>query len=322
MLKKTKDPRNCAGAGSSLYVSQNSQLATGDPLLERIQVNSWLLLAFGLLALYGLHRLSWHLVRMIATGWQPALGQLSLPWARTGPVRAWMEEHAPRAYSFFRNRIQPHPFTGLPLTLFFAALVYIVLLMGGLIEELLEGTELNAIDKSINDVLQTWRTPLLVVIFSWLTDLGGSSVLVGVTFVSTGFLWADGRPRFIFPLWVAVAGSQFTTWLGKFAFDRDRPEFETFVTAPFASFPSGHATAAMAVYGFIAYALIRDLHGSKLKQRFEVIFWNVVLIGLIGFSRVYLSVHYASDVAMGYLVGLFWLLVAFTLSEYYRYDGN
>ncbi len=284
------------------------------------QLYTLLLLAIGLLILWGVHWLSWRLTRLIVVGWQPALGRLAVPWHRMRPLRAWMEANFPRLYSFLRTRFQPRPFTRLPLTLLLGALVYVLLLMGGLIEELLEATELYSLDRAIHDALHPLRTPLLIAVFAWLTELGGSSVLTGVTLVSTGFLWADRRPQFILPLWVAVAGSQLTTWLGKFAFDRERPEFDTFVTAPFASFPSGHATAAMAVYGFIAYALVRDLHGSRLKQRFEVVFWNLVLIGLIGFSRVYLSVHYASDVAMGFLVGLFWLLVAFTLTEYHRAD--
>ncbi|SCZ58474.1 phosphatase PAP2 family protein [Thiohalomonas denitrificans] len=286
------------------------------------QLHSWLLLGFGIGLVFGIRWLALRVVMLMASGWRPVLGKLTPHWRRTRPLRAWVETRIPRTYSFARNRFQPRPFTGLPLTLLTGALAYVFLLMGGLIEELLEATELHAFDQGFNAVLQPLRTPLLVGLFAWLTDLGGSAVLVGVTFVSTGFLWADRRSQFILPLWVAVAGSQLTTWLGKFAFNRDRPEFETFVTAPYASFPSGHATAAMAVYGFIAYALVRDLSGSRTRERFEVIFWSLVIIGTTGFSRVYLGVHYASDVAMGFLVGLFWLLVAFTLTEYQRANRN
>lgn len=129
-------------------------------------------------------------------------------------------------------------------------------------------------------------------------------------------LWGHGRGFMIMPLWVAVIGSQLTTYAGKYALDRPRPEFVAEVTAVTPSFPSGHATSAIAVYGFIAYIVARDL--ACVRQRFEVVFWTAVLIGLVGFSRMLLSVHYASDIAAGFLVGAFWLLVGFALAEHRR----
>jgi len=55
-----------------------------------------------------------------------------------------------------------------------------------------------------------------------------------------------------------------------------------------------------------------------VRRRFEIVFWSAVLIVLIGFSRMLLSVHYASDVAAGFLVGGFWLLVGFAVAELSR----
>jgi undecaprenyl-diphosphatase len=72
----------------------------------------------------------------------------------------------------------------------------------------------------------------------------------------------------------------------------------------------------MAVYGFVAYAIARDL--DPARKRFELDFWALVVVALVGFSRIFLSVHYTSDVATGLLVGTFWLLVGFALSEHSR----
>jgi undecaprenyl-diphosphatase len=91
-------------------------------------------------------------------------------------------------------------------------------------------------------------------------------------------------------------------------------------TALSPAFPSAHATGAAAVYGFVAYAIIRD--ALSARQRFEVAYWSMVLIALVSFSRIFLGVHFASDVAAGLLVGSFWLLVAFTLAEYLRQRGT
>ena len=86
------------------------------------------------------------------------------------------------------------------------------------------------------------------------------------------------------PLWVNFVGAQATTWAGKFGFDRTRPEFLTDVTALSPSFPSGHATGAVAVYGFVCYALARELDSPR--QRFELAYWTGLLILLIAGSRM------------------------------------
>ena len=69
----------------------------------------------------------------------------------------------------------------------------------------------------------------------------------------------------------------------------------------------------MAVYGFLAYAIARVL--PLPRDRFEVAFWTFVLILFVGFSWIFLSVHYTTDVASGFLVGGFGLLVGWTLAE-------
>ncbi len=69
----------------------------------------------------------------------------------------------------------------------------------------------------------------------------------------------------------------------------------------------------MAVYGFLAFLIARTLPATR--SRFEAGFWAAILIALIGFSRMILGLHYASDVAAGFLVGLFWLLAGFALAE-------
>jgi undecaprenyl-diphosphatase len=70
----------------------------------------------------------------------------------------------------------------------------------------------------------------------------------------------------------------------------------------------------MAVYGFLAYVLVRM--STHVRRRFEVAYWAGVLIALVGFSRVYLRVHYATDVVGGFLVGAFWLLAGIVVARW------
>lgn len=120
-----------------------------------------------------------------------------------------------------------------------------------------------------------------------------------------------------------LLGAQITTWAGKFAIARRRSDSTQAVSETSPSLPSGHATASMALYGFLAYALVRDLPGRR--ERFEVTFWIAMLIATVGFSRSSLSVHsahYATDVPSGFMVGVFWLLVGFAVSEWFREGRN
>lgn len=223
----------------------------------------------------------------------------------------------PRLAGLLAHRVATDRFTGLPLTLLAIAGVYVAFIFAGLIEEVYETEEIRAIDDAVFALVAPLRLPGLVGFFSSITHAGDFENLVIVAAVATGFLWAHGPGRYIAPLWIAIAGSQITTWAGKFVIARPRPDFILDVTAWSPSFPSGHATGAMAVYGLIAYVIARDL--PSVRQRFEVAFWSAVLIATVAFSRIFLNVHYPTDVAAGLLVGVFWIIVGVTVAELGRH---
>ncbi len=281
-----------------------------------------LVLVGAILVLVLVWRLAWWLTEASRRGAIQLGGRLqqSEVWTRTRPITTLLQQRHPRLYGSIAKRLDPRSFSGLPLTLLVGAALYVASLVAGLAEELLEDQEMLSLDRSINDFFQPYRDGVLVDVFSWLTDVGGSAGLLGVAIVASGFLWSHGRTKLVAPLWVSFGGAELTTWAGKFAFARERPDFVTEVTALSPSFPSAHATGTMAVYGFVAYAIVRDLDSTR--KRFEVVFWSLAVVLLVGFSRVFLSVHYASDVVTGFLVGLFWLLVGFTLSEHGRSRGG
>lgn len=271
-----------------------------------------------LVALLILRALMWRVVCINTRALRALLARVwpSKAADRVQPLRAKFLSKFPGTSAFVQARLRHDAFTGLPLTLFVIAALYVVSLLSGIVEELFEADEMIALDRRINLALADYRTTLGVELFAWITDLGGANTLLAVVVVATGFFLAQQQSHMVMPLWLSVLGAILTTWAGKFSFDRARPEFLTMVTEASPSFPSGHATGAMAVYGFVAYAIARDL--SSRRQRFEAVFWSAVLIALVGFSRIFLSVHYASDVAAGFLVGGFWLLIGFSLAEYRR----
>jgi undecaprenyl-diphosphatase len=105
---------------------------------------------------------------------------------------------------------------------------------------------------------------------------------------------------------VSTSGSIVLTTVLKAIFERSRPElFDSGYTASFYSFPSGHATLAVGFYGTLTLLLAYRLRGYA---RWLVAACGVSLVLLIGFSRLYLGVHYPTDVLAGYLAALLWLV--------------
>lgn len=111
-------------------------------------------------------------------------------------------------------------------------------------------------------------------------------------------------------LFLVAAGGQGVVYALKAVFHRARPE-AMFASLGY-SFPSGHSFAAVTIYGMLAYWLTRE---AALPRRWAIWVGSVALILLIGFSRVYLGVHYASDVAAGFASGVPWLWSCLTLPD-------
>ena len=154
-------------------------------------------------------------------------------------------------------------------------------------------------------VLQTmlaWRTPELVALFSWITLLGNSLVITIVALGMAVVLWRHRRFEYKAGLAVALFGSLLASYALKQLVERPRPPaFFHAIAETGYSFPSMHAAAAAAVYGFLIYMawkLMRPPH-----QRRPLILFLSALILLIGFSRTYLGVHYLSDVIGGLAIG-------------------
>ena len=229
------------------------------------------------------------------------------PW-----VAGFIKRHG-KFFGFMSRRLTPKAFNGLPLTLLCLAFVYILILFAGIVEDFLTGDPIVAADIRIDNLLATFRTPHLVRFFSWVTLLGKWQVVLVFSVAATVVLWARNRRHEVAALLAILIGSQLFTQLSKLAFHRPRPGLPVYIETSF-SFPSGHATVAAAFYGFLAYLLIHQ--NPKWKAKVNYFFTAALIVLLIGISRLYLGVHYLSDVWSGYLVGALWLVIGITLYKY------
>jgi membrane-associated phospholipid phosphatase len=143
--------------------------------------------------------------------------------------------------------------------------------------------------------------------FTVLTFLGSPAVVLAIATVACVVLYRRREIADAALLPVVLAGAELLNLVLKLSFHRPRPEV-AFVHLDTYSFPSGHAMASTAVYGALAYLAWGRL--ATLGARVLLAAGATVLVGLICFSRLYLGVHYLSDVLAGIAGGAFWLAVS------------
>lgn len=220
----------------------------------------------------------------------------------------WLGAHARSLYAVL----------GLYIALAFVATLLGLLAFAGIAELVQEGVT-QPTDEAILRWLQGWHSPSLDVAAMEVTALGSTLVLAMVVLASTAFLWMSHHRYSVALLWIAVAGGGVLNSVLKEIFDRPRPEVFEWVApyAGFASFPSGHAMSSMIVYSTLAYLVVR-LEPTRWMRRLTLAIAALVII-LVGLSRLYLGVHYPSDVLAGFIAGFAWAnLCAFGL-EVLRY---
>ena len=155
--------------------------------------------------------------------------------------------------------------------------------------------------------LATHRTPAGMDAFRVVTFFGSPAVALAIGIVV--FLLLVRRRLLLeaalLPL--VLGGAELLNLILKLSFHRERPEV-AFVHLDTYSFPSGHAMIAAAAYGALAYLAWSRVHTRR--GRVELVTGTIALVALICFSRLYLGVHYLSDVLAGAAGGVFWLAVS------------
>ena len=155
-----------------------------------------------------------------------------------------------------------------------------------------------------------WITNAMVEI----TSLGTGIVVAMIVAVSALFLWLYDYKNSSTLLLVTTIGGLMLNMVLKLGFDRPRPEFFAWGThAASSSFPSGHAMSAAIVYPTVAYLAARVQKG--VLARAATLTAAGLLVLLISLSRVYLGVHYPSDILAGVVVGLAWSAFCMTTLE-------
>ena len=173
---------------------------------------------------------------------------------------------------------------------------------------------IDALDHAIEAFVVVHRTPFLSSIFTSLTNFGDARIITVLSIAVALVFWRHKLLSEKAGFALALFGSLLSSYVIKIIVQRPRPPIaDHLIQINDFSFPSMHAAVSVAVYGYLAYAIFKHLHPTH--HRMPVIIFLSIFAALIGISRIYLGVHYLSDVLVGYIFGAIWLALGIWLSR-------
>jgi membrane-associated phospholipid phosphatase len=187
----------------------------------------------------------------------------------------------------------------------------------GLADGAIEGGGLASIDPIVWRWAIDHRTPALTTVAITVTEVGSTVSMGIIASITVLVLWFNGRRGNAVLVAVVSAGAGLLVTVGKATVGRERPPEEyRLVTETNESFPSGHALASAAIIGVILVVVVPLI--ASTAWRVTLIAGGVLFVLAIGWSRIYLGVHWATDIIGGWVTGVAWLTLCLTVREVWR----
>lgn len=167
---------------------------------------------------------------------------------------------------------------------------------------------ISTFDDVVSKYIQGFRNPYLTSYFICMSYIGSKKVYFPLLIIGVMYMFI--RKKFMSALLLVVNfyGSRYINSMLKLWYKRARPDISPLITVTGYSFPSGHAMNAVAFLGFIAYITITE-HRISLHKKVLIIVTACFVIFSISLSRIYLGVHYPSDIVAGWAAGGSWLVL-------------
>ena len=178
-----------------------------------------------------------------------------------------------------------------------------IILFAVILENVLDNDIAN-FDSYIFNSIKNIRTEVLTRILNTITQFGDAVILITISLLSLIILKNKKIGIMVSLNLATIAG---LNKILKHIIQRPRPIGDRLIEEGGYSFPSGHSMASMAFYGLIIYLIFKKVKNKKLKNILIILL--SVLISTIGISRIYLGVHYASDVIAGFLFSIAYLIL-------------
>lgn len=182
-----------------------------------------------------------------------------------------------------------------------------------LVFRIITGDFIKCFDSAVYDVVTGQISPFITCVMKIFTFLGSELALTAFAVLTllTGVFWKRGKyfKRCLFA-GLNVGGGALVVLIVKNIVRRPRPNINQLIEISGYSFPSGHSMSSLIFYGFLIYLSLKYM---KRWSKYCIAFALALLVLFIGISRIYLGVHYASDVLGGIILGAFWLTASIKL---------
>lgn len=162
---------------------------------------------------------------------------------------------------------------------------------------------IEPLDNAASSFIISIRSPELTNTMNIITNISGSYALIVFT---TLFIILIKKKKYPLAITINLIAVFIASQLAKAIVERDRP-LDMLVSAPGYSYPSGHSMVGLAYFSFLSYLVIKYIPNKIVKIILPIVFTITIL--LVGFSRIYLGVHYLSDVLAGFLLGAIYLII-------------
>jgi undecaprenyl-diphosphatase len=229
---------------------------------------------------------------------------------KVGWIDKRMFSQMPKTWEFVKRRFSAGEWYGWNLTISLVFLILALFSFGEIAEDLIDKETLFYLDLKVQKLVESITSPAITRFMVDITNIGGVYLIaiIAAAMVLNLFYrryWWD-----LFAFFIAVGFGEMLLIILKLFFHRPRPSPQI-ISAHGYAFPSSHAFTAMIVCGFLIYMTWKLIKVKAL--RYIVFFFSGILIILVGISRVYLNVHWLSDVLGGYTAGVAWLLFSIVI---------
>ena len=186
--------------------------------------------------------------------------------------------------------------------------------------ELADGRRVGDLDQVFSSAVRQNLAAPAARLFGWLTHLGDTATITSLCVAVALLLLSRGRRLLALGWTLAIAGNALLNVTLKSLFARARPLHEGAPSLEQGfSFPSGHSSGSVVAYGMLAYVLIRQLPPAQAARwGLPLVLAATALAFTIGCSRIFIQVHFATDVLAGFASGLSWLAVCIVSIEWMR----